>query len=47
MEKIWKISENDLKQYWRMHESHKDKCIQENSDFISPVLYDNSDLEIE
>ena len=41
------IPENDLKQYWRMHESHKDKCIQENSDFISPVLYDNTDLEIE
>ena len=41
------IPENDLKQYWRMHESHKDKCIQENTDFISPVLYDNSDLEID
>ena len=46
MENI-QIPENDLKQYWRMHESHKDKCIQENSDFISPVLYDNSDLEAE
>ena len=46
MENI-QIPENDLKQYWRMHESHKDKCIQENSDFISPVLYDNTDLEIE
>ena len=41
------IPENDLKQYWRMHESHKDKCIQETTDFISPVLYDNSDLETE
>jgi hypothetical protein len=41
------IPENDLKQYWRMHESHKDKCIQENTDFISPVLYDNTDLDIE
>ena len=41
------IPENDLKQYWRMHESHKDKCIQENTDFISPVLYDNTDLDID
>ena len=41
------IPENDLKQYWRMHESHKDKCIQETTDFISPVLYDNTDLETE
>ena len=41
------IPENDLKQYWRMHESHKDKCIQENMDFISPVLYDNTDLDID
>ena len=39
------IPENEIKQYWRMHESHKDKCIQENTDFISPVLYDNTDLE--
>ena len=30
-----------------MHESHKVKSIQEDSDFISPVLYDNSDLEAE
>ena len=41
------IPEDDLKQYWRMHESSKVKSIQENSDFISPVLYDNSDLEAE
>ena len=40
------IPENDLKQYWRMHESHKEKCIPENEDFISPVLYDNSDIDI-
>ena len=40
------IPENDLKQYWRMHESHKEKCIPENEDFISPVLYDNSDINI-
>ena len=40
------IPENEIKQYWRMHESHKDKCIQDNTDFISPVLYDNTDLEV-
>ena len=42
----FQIPENEIKQYWRMHESHKDKCIQEKSDFISPVLYDNSDLNL-
>ena len=42
----FQIPENEIKQYWRMHESHKDKCIQDNTDFISPVLYDNSDLEL-
>ena len=36
------IPENDLKQYWRMHESHKENCIPNNGDFISPVLYDNN-----
>ena len=37
------IPENELEQYWRMHDAHKDKCIQENNDLISPVLYDNTD----
>jgi len=37
------IPDTDMEQYWRMHESHKDKCIQENEDWISPVLYDNSE----
>ena len=37
------IPETDMEQYWRMHYSHKEKCIQENSDWISPVLYDNTD----
>ena len=39
------ISETDMEQYWRMHDTHKDKCIQENSDWISSVLYDNNDNE--
>ena len=39
------IPETDIEQYWRMHDSHKEKCIQENSDWISSVLYDNSDNE--
>jgi len=39
------IPETDLEQYWRMHYAHKDKCFQENNDWISPVLYDNSDKE--
>ena len=32
-----------MEQHWRMHSSNKDKCIQENNDWISPVLYDNTD----
>ena len=39
------IPETDMEQYWRMHDAHKDKCIQENPDWISPVLYDNTDNE--
>jgi hypothetical protein len=39
------ISETDMDQYWRFHDSIKDKCIQENNDWISPVLYDNSENE--
>ena len=40
------IPESDIEQYWRMHEVHKDKCIlQENNDYICPVLYDNSENE--
>ena len=39
------IPETDIEQYWRMHDSHKEKCIQENTDWISSVLYDNSDNE--
>ena len=39
------IPETEMEQYWRMHESHKEKCIQENNDWISPVLYDNSENE--
>ena len=37
------IPESELGQYWRMHDAHKDKCIQKNNDLISPVLYDNTD----
>ena len=40
------IPESELKQYWRMHESHKEKCIPENDDFISPVIYDNTEMDI-
>ena len=39
------ISETDMDQYWRFHDSIKDKCMQENNDWISPVLYDNSENE--
>ena len=39
------IPETDMDQKWRMHDSNKDKCIQENNDWISPVLYDNSENE--
>ena len=40
------IPESEIEQYWRMHEIHKDKCIlQENTDYICPVLYDNSENE--
>ena len=39
------ISETDMDQYWRFHDSIKDKCIQDNNDWISPVLYDNSENE--
>ena len=39
------IPETEIEQYWRMHDSHKEKCIQENSDWISSVLYDNSGNE--
>ena len=44
MENI-EIPETDIEQYWRMHDSHKEKCIQENTDWISSVLYDNSGNE--
>ena len=37
------ISEKEMEQHWRMHASNKDRCIQENNDWISPVLYDNTD----
>ena len=39
------ISEKEMEQHWRMHASNKDRCIQENNDWISPVLYDNTDNE--
>ena len=39
------IPETEMEQYWRMHDAHKEKCIQENNDWISPVLYDNSENE--
>ena len=31
------ISEKEMEQHWRMHASNKDRCIQENNDWISPV----------
>ena len=40
------IPESEIEQYWRMHEVQKDKCIlQDNTEYISPVLYDNTENE--
>lgn len=33
----------DMGQYWRMHDSTKEKCVTESKDYISPVLYDNTE----
>lgn len=33
----------DMEQYWRMHDTTKEKCNQEINDWISPVIYDSNE----